>query len=223
MKIVAFSIENSDGSAEEKLEAVFDKEEIDILEAYLQQTEELRRTRLIQRGLTPSLNIKWTKEEGFSVETQLPPEDDLLALLHRIRPFILKQEYASFEKTTSLLRKKFKSQRFQHFLKYFRHMYQGKQIESIMSMSVNGLNMNSEKLMVDWLNSYEYHRDQDKKKKLKPVFEILSHDGAKALFFMFVVDKVKAILSLSSLINLMLEKGDVKSLHFDPNPNKGTP
>lgn len=219
-KLISFFIENPDTACKQKIDATFDEVELNMLEGFLLQIEELRKTRLIKNGFHPSLNIKWNKEDGFIVETQLPPEDDLLALLHRLRPFILKQEYASFEKVAALLQKKFNHNEFQPFLKYYRHLYQGKQIESIMTITTNDMVINSEKTMMDWLNAYEYHRDQDKKMKLKPIFEMFSHDGARAIFVMFIVDKIKAIQGISDLIKLALGKDEVNSIYFNLNPNK---
>lgn len=217
-KQISFFIENPDTSSKQKIEAIFDDAELNMLEGYLLQIEDLRKTKLIKHGFHPSLNLKWEKDIGFTVETELPPEDDLLALLHRLRPFILKQEFASFEKVASLLRKKFNHNDFQPFLKYYRHLYQGKQIESVMTIRSNDLIVNSEKTMMDWLNAYEYHRDQDKKLKLKPIFEMFTHDGARAIFVMFVVDKIKAILGISDLVKLALGKDEVNSIYFNPTP-----
>ena len=219
-KHISLFLENPDTAYKLKIDATFDDFELNMLEGYLQQIEDIRKTRLIKYGFNSSLNIKWNKEDGFMIETKLPPEDDLLALLHRLRPFILKQEYASFEKVTALLRRKFNHNNFQPFLKYYRHLYQGKQIESIMTITSNDMVINSEKTMMDWLNAYEYHRDQDKKIKLKPIFEMFSHDGARAIFVMFIVDKIKAIQGISDLIKLALGKDEVNSIYFNPNPSK---
>lgn len=77
--------------------------------------------------------------------------------------------------------------------------------------------------MMDWLNSHEYHRDQDKKKKLKPIFEQLSHDGSKAIFVMIIVDKIKAILKLSDLIKLITGSDEVHTIDFNqPKAPKAT-
>ena len=89
-----------------------------------------------------------------------------------------------------------------------------------MTITSNDMVINSEKTMMDWLNAYEYHRDQDKKIKLKPIFEMFSHDGARAIFVMFIVDKIKAIQGISDLIKLALGKDEVNSIYFNPNPSK---
>ena len=213
-------MQSSDAVSKQKIEASFNEDEIKLLEGYLQQVEDLRKTKLVKYGFQPSLNMKWDKESGFSIETNLPQEDDLLALLHRLRPFILKKEFASFETITGLLGKKFNHDEFSPFLKRYRLLYQGKHIESLMTITTGDVVVNSEKTMMDWLNSYEYHRDQDKKEKLAPIFNLLSHDGARAIFVMFIVDKIKAIISIADLIKLALGKDEVDSIYFNPNPKK---
>lgn len=223
MKKLSFSIELPESNEKEKLEAPFTQQEMEQLNGYLSQTEELCKTRLIKSGLDARIKVNWNVDEGFKIESTLPPEDDLLAILHRLRPFILQEEFASFDRVIRLIGKKFRHKLFRKVLKDYRFLYEGKQIESTFTITSNEMVINSEKTMMDWLNSHEYHRDQDKKKKLEPIFEILSHEGTKAIFVMLIIDKIKAILKLSDLIKLITGSEEVHTINYNQPMAKRLP
>ena len=84
------------------------------------------------------------------------------------------------------------------------NFFKGEIIASTFQITVNNtILVNSEKTLMDWLNAYEYHRDQAKREKLQSVFNIMTDNGAKAIFVMLIVDKANAIKKIGYFVDLL--------------------
>lgn len=204
----------------EEVTAVFDDEDRRRFDAYLSHLEELFATRIGREGMNPRLKVIWEEGKVMCFDAELPPTDDLLAYLHRLRPFLLKDEFASFEKVVGILGRRINSKQARNFCKGQMKFYKGEMLESAVKITVNNLVVNSEKTLMDWLNAHEYHRDQEKKKKLKSIFEVMTDDGAKAIFVMLIVDKANAIKNIGRVVSFITSSSPGGSLHFGPSNNR---
>lgn len=200
-------------SFKEDVVAVFNDEEVKKLKAYLLHMQELSSTKIGREGMNPRLNVEWKEGEQMTFSADLPPVDDLLAYLLRLRPFLLQNEYASFESVYGILRRRINNEHFRQFLKTQMKFFKGEVIASTFKITVNNtIIVNSEKTLMDWLNSYEYHRDQEKREKLQSVFNIMTDDGAKAIFVMLVVDKANAIKRIAYFVDVLTSNSPGASL-----------
>lgn len=207
-------------SPQEEVTAVFDDEDRRRFHAYLIHLEELSATRIGREGMNPHLKVTWEEGKEMNFMADLPPTDDLLAYLHRLRPFLLKDEFASFEKIVGILGRRIGSRQARSFCKGQMKLYKGEMLESAIKITVNDLIVNTEKTLMDWLNSHEYHRDQEKRKKLKSVFEVMTNDGAKAILVMLIVDKANAIKNIGRIVNFITSSSPGGSLYFGPPNNR---
>jgi len=207
-------------SLKEEVTAVFDDEDRRRFHAYLTHLEELFATRIGREGMNPRLNVTWEEGNAMNFNAELPPADDLLAYLHRLRPFLLQDEFAPFEKIVGILGRRIDSKQARNFCKGQMKLYKGEVLKSAIKITVSDLIVNSEKTLMDWLNSHEYHRDQEKRKKLKGVFEVMTDDGAKAIFVMLIVDKANAIKNIGRVVNFITSSSQGGSLYFGPPNNR---
>ena len=189
----------------EKIEGVLEDDDVAVLESYSDYLAQLRRTRLGTEGMRPQISIQWKKGEAMQVASNVPTEDDLLALLHRLRPFLLEKEPTSFNRTRGLLGRRFDNTKFHALLRGMRDLYEGRVLASQYQVSVNDLILNSDRTFYDWLNGFEYHRDHDKRALLEAPFQVLG-DGAKVFFLFHLVDKMKAIYLLGRHVEVVLGK-----------------
>ena len=68
----------------------------------------------------------------------------------------------------------------------------------------NDVVLNSEKVLYDWLNSFEYHRDQEKPQFIESRHQMIPMDASKVLFLGLLADKAEAINNLAALISVIV-------------------
>jgi len=202
------------GKAEEDILAVdWEDGQWETLEAYLRYADELYACKLAREGVPVSLNVSYAQETGTSFRAELPDWDDVAVLLHRLRPFVLSEEHASFERTSSLLYRHLPHPMLRQSIKQHRAAYTGQAMQArIIRIAIGDTVLNSEKVLKKWLNAYEYHHDQDKRKELESLLGWLPQDFSRAIFIMLLAEKVNAILALGNLVSAVL--GRQKELKF---------
>jgi hypothetical protein len=78
------------GGEKYAVSGTFDDQEWKALLAFVQYAKDLQAVQLVSQGGPGRLSLSYTVESGLSYLVELPPEDQILALLHRLRPFVLK-------------------------------------------------------------------------------------------------------------------------------------
>ena len=66
--------------------------------------------------------------------------------------------------------------------------------------------VNSEKVLFDWLNSYEYRRDEEKREFTDRLDEALPLEASKVIFLSLLTDKAEAIFNVATLVRVVLGK-----------------
>lgn len=191
------------------------------LNQYLHQYDELVQCRPMQTGFPCNVSMNWDKDTGMKVQAELPDRDSLSILLHRMRPFILQDEPASFAKVTAILGKNLDSPYLRRLLREQRELYDGRQSQQLMQISTGDLLINSERVLSDWLNSHEYHRDPDKRKAIDGLFALLPGDLMQAILVSLVLDKIQAVKNMAAIVAFVLGKND--TLKFAIHMNRVTP
>ena len=178
------------------------------LQLYLKQHDELVQSKPLREGAPCSISLKWNQETGLRVTTSLPDDDTLSILLHKLRPFILKKEPASFAAVSSIIGRGVKNSYVRQLLREQRELFDGRRSQQQMQIVSNDVLVNSEKVLSDWLNSHEYHRDPDKREAIDALFERMPGDLMRGIFVSMLLDKVEAIRNVASLVTVLLVKGE---------------
>lgn len=176
------------------------------LHEFLGHVADLQATQFVGNGANVQLQFETKAGQEPSWSAQMPPEDELLAFLHRLRPLILQDEPACFPKILGLLRRKLKDTPIRQFLKWLLQLYKGKEFQGLILIESNNYVMNSEKMLVTWLNGYEYHRDHDKQAILKGHSHIAPFEWSRGVFLNLLVEKTKAIQNLGAFVDLAVGK-----------------
>jgi len=172
------------------------------LHEFLGHVADLQATQFVGKGANVQLQFEWKAGQEPSWSAQMPPEDELLAFLHRLRPLILQEEPACFPKIRGLLGRKLKDTPIRPLLKWLLELYEGKEFQGLILMESNNYVMNCEKMLVTWLNAYEYHRDHDKQEILKSHIQIAPFEWSRGVFLNLLVEKTKAMQNLGALVEL---------------------
>jgi hypothetical protein len=201
-----------DGRPDEVVRGEFSDSEHKRLLLYLEQYNELAQSQPCREGFPCHISLKWHEGTPLDVQTSLPDSDTLSILLHRLRPFILKSEPASFESVGSLLGKVVSHKFVRQLLREQRELYDGRRSQQLMQIASNDVVVNTERVLYDWLNSHEYHRDPDKRESMDELLRGMPGDLMRALLISMLIEKVNAIRNIASLVHVLVTKG--QSLQF---------
>jgi hypothetical protein len=174
------------------------------LNLFLSQCDDLAQSKPFQNGFPIHISIKGRTGEPMQFKADLPSRDDLSILLHRLRPLILDREPASFVRVHSLLGKEIADDDFRALLKQQRLLYDGRDFQQQIRIAADDQILNSESVLQDWLNSYEYHRDEDRKKAIDRLLALVPSDLLHGLMFSLIADKVNAIGGIRQIIATIL-------------------
>ncbi len=201
-----------EGQSPLQIEGEFLNDEFEILEMFLQQYAELSKSGPLQRGLSCHVVLNFNEIEGLSSKGDLPSKDDLSILLHLLRPFILNNEPASFNRVCGILKKQFSNPNLRILISQEQEVYTGQRLQRIIKISSDEVIVNSEKVLSDWLNSYQYHRDLSKRQTIDKLFEYIPKDFFKGLLVCLVFDKIDAIRDIVKIIRTLF--GEEPTLTF---------
>jgi len=187
MKKITIKLKDEETGAESEIECEIPDSTTEVFEAYLADLEVLLEVPALT--MNAKYQMRWN-EEGFSVKVEVPPRLEIATLLHCLRPFILSDEPASFDRVSGLVARECKGEAVRRFLGALRDRYAGRLLQEQIQVLSNDVLINSEKTLNLWLNSHGYHRDRDKTRELiarnaraASGGGILGHKREKAIWF----------------------------------------
>src|ERR1044071_2622707 len=145
----------AEGRSDTTIAGEFSDEEAATLDAFLSQQKELADSKPLREGMPCNISVNYSEESGLQVSSELPTRDDLSILLHRLRPFILQNEPASFVKASNILGKHLTDPLLRQFIARQRELYDGRLAQRMMRVVSDEQVLNSEEVLSNWLNSHE--------------------------------------------------------------------
>jgi hypothetical protein len=142
------------------------------LEKFADYAADLSRTALVSTGSGLSFSLT-SDDDGVRFESKaMPDSDQVSALLHRMRPFVLKKEPTTYlPRVRNILARQLDHPAFHSYLARQKEIFEGRRQQAMLLVS-QGQVINSTETLEQWLNAYEYHRDDDK----RGTFEALHDD-----------------------------------------------
>jgi hypothetical protein len=182
-------------------------DEIRLLEAFIEEADEVWNSDFIRARERGTFKIKGDAEsDQVTVSVSLPDWNQVIVFLHKLRPLLLKDEKTNFYKIRNLLAKKLDNPHFRNLLTQYHQLYSGKKAQSEVQIKSNEILLNSEDTLLDWLNSYEFHRNEDKRKFIESLHQLLPLDVSKVIFLRLLLDKAEAIHRLAAFIRVLIGK-----------------
>jgi hypothetical protein len=195
----------------------FPADEWRALERFVECAYRLAETRLLSRPDGVKFEIS-CDEQGvtrFRAE-KVPAPDDFSAMLHRMRPFVLKSEATSVERIRGILGRRFRHPVFQSYLDRQWDVYEGKRYQSFAYVA-DGELLNSSTMLTRWLNTYEYHQDEDD----YAYFEALKAEAApwqftEATYIAMMLDRARVVMALRQAVEALRRNVSIVPLPGDP-------
>jgi hypothetical protein len=204
----------AEGMTDRKISGELTEDEEVMLQCFLDQYKQLSESKPVREGFPCSINVSGEHDKPIVTKAELPDEDTLSILLHRLRPFILQKEPYSYLRVSSIIGRRLRDPYIAQFLREQREIYDGRNSQKQMKIISNDMIINSEKILYDWLNSHEYHRDPDKREVISTLLKALPGELMRVLMVSLLVDKVKAISNLAWFVSVLLGKDEMIKMNI---------
>ena len=162
------------------------------------------------------LGVTWqcAAEIGQEVKNEIdfPSQEDLIIILHTIRPFILQDERLYLVKIINILTKNIQNINIRNMINLNRDLFNGKNSQKIVKVTANDILINSEAFLMKYLNAYEYHRDKDKQEFFQELYRYFPEEVGRFFVVSLIIDKVQAIENINKVICLII--GDIACIEF---------
>jgi hypothetical protein len=165
-----------------------------------------------QCTLSTKLTIRWEQGKGLSAAGTIPSDEDVIVVLHRLRPLILQGEPTYFNRIVNLIARRANHQGMRRRLDALKRLFAGEEYQGLITLKVDGAIVNSEEMLNTYLNAFEFHRDAGKQLEFAKLHEILPSQATRAIFIHLIVEKLKAVRGLELFINLLQGKQEAMRL-----------
>ena len=222
MKTKTLHITTGEHGEKEVIPISFSDKEYKLFGAFHEKALNLLNLELFQRGIPSRLQVSWDKKLGLKVDAELPKDDDICSLLHRLRPFILQGEDTFFPAISNLLSKNIQNTQVRGLISEARDVWVGQAISSQLQVTMTMVEnykqveqkILSDEFLIKWLNAYEYHSDIEKKSYIEALHKFYPLPATKVLLLGMLIEKVKAISRLNEFIVLILCNEPQKTSSF---------
>ena len=102
---------------------------------------------------------------------------------------------------------------FREYMKEQHEYWSGGTFKNEFHLIANDRKLDPEKTFNDWLNAYEYHRDQDRSNNLQGLSQCFP-ELLKTIITTRTLEKLRAVRNTAFLLYLLL--GEIKELKFEP-------
>jgi hypothetical protein len=191
----------------------FEDDEWELLKRARDYAAALKQEDLMERGIwNTKLTIRWEQGQALSASGTMPSDEDVIVVLHRLRPLVLEGEPTYFHRMVNLIGRRADSPEMRARLDVLKRLFAGGEFQALLTIKVDGKTVNSDEMLKVYLNAFEYHRDVDKQAEIARLHEILPSEATRAIFVSLIVEKLKAVRGLEILIDVLDDKQEGRRL-----------
>jgi hypothetical protein len=166
----------------------------------------LRSTQFVQNERGGEIAISFKTGQPVTSKAKTIEMDEVWALLLKLRPFLLQKENHYFHKIKNILKRRLTHPVFQKHIEEIEEAFMLRTMQKKLHLQGAGRVMLSVDVVMDWLNSFEFHKIQTKRVIVEKDLGFFGKDQNGLPIILFaLVDMVIAILFLSDLIETLIE------------------
>jgi hypothetical protein len=177
---------------------------------YLEAFTRLSRCRIAASQSQLSWGFSWQAGEAPEFRASLPPDDDIDAFLHRMRPFVLKDAPTCFYRVRNTLARRMPLEAVRKYLDRMKETYKGTDMG--FSIDYNDRRLTSDEAVDLWLNAFEYHQDENKRVNIRTMFALFPEPTARALFLQMMLSRAAAVQQLAQVLEQLRRKDGAEGL-----------
>lgn len=138
--------------------------------------------------------ISATIKQPIEVKSELLDNNNISILLHKMRPFILQKESTFLPKVCKILSREIKDEHSRKFIKQAIKVYITEQNKTI----------NSDEVFKLWINSSEYHYDEEKIFEIDRLLEFIPQNLFIYLMHEVIIRKTNSIIKILEIVDAIL-------------------
>jgi hypothetical protein len=192
----------------EQLSGSIPDDEWNLLTRFLAYSYRLAECRMAESQAQLKFGVKAEIGQPTTFEVVLPPEDDIAAFLHRMRPFVLEKEATYFPKVRNIVARYLTLPSVRQHLDLLKDRYAGKALG--FTITFGSLSLTGGEAIDKWLNAFEYHQDEDKQTQLRAMYATFPEPAARALFLTAMLARASAVGKLGALIDAITKRDGVE-------------
>jgi hypothetical protein len=204
-----------------RAEGEFAPGDVEILERYLAQVDQLLAVKGVREGLPCNLSMSFDMQKlGGNLTAHLPDDDTLAAVLHRLRSLILQRETASFVNTCAVLGRNITDTSVRTILREKRELFENSDRAQTWVVKSNEVRINAENVLQDWLNGVEYHTDEERRARIEELMrgpEVLVRHALVSM----LLNKIDAIRAVDTLVRVLLKLETAVRFARNPSDREG--
>jgi hypothetical protein len=175
-----------------------------LLEEFWQRSEVLRSTRFVQEQRGGSISIKFSVGKPVCLGSGRLDEEPIWAMLLKLRPFVLQNERCHLPSVLKMLKRNLRHRAFHRHLDALGDAYSLKLMDKRIPMRGPGRPPLSHQVVMDWLNSFEYHHDEKKSEAvLRDLGPFAKEQNGLGIATFALVDMVQAVLATGDFIETL--------------------
>lgn len=135
-----------------------------------------------------------------------PPDDDISAFLHRLRPIYLQDEETNFNKIANLVKQHISDTDVTEAIRYWEKYYDGRDSQKTFIIKIKEKILNSNEFFNNYVNALEYHRDHTRREYIDSIAEHFPLEAQKSVFVLLLGQKMKVINKFASFVGACIQR-----------------
>jgi hypothetical protein len=169
------------------------------LVAFTEAANALNKTAFAANRDQISVSLHFSKDGRISNTGSLPPDDEIAAFLHLLRPIYLEKEALNYNTISNLVSAHLNDDTVTQCLREWKRNYDARASREVFEIAAAGKVLNSQEFL-NYLNALEYHRDQDRRKVIDEISGHYPLEAQKAIIVLLLAMRLQAIKKLTSFL-----------------------
>ncbi len=174
--------------------------------AFIKYAAALEQTKFLEKWKTLEITFHTDKNKTPWVAGNIPSEQDLWPVFHKLRPFQLQKESTYFPKVCNMLSHHFDSPSLRALFDYWKHLFLSKGFQGAFVLPAGDCQLNSEGFFNKFVNAVEYHHDPEKIHDIDKIAQTFPLDFQRGMIIPMLHHKLSAI-STASKFMMLIQRG----------------
>lgn len=150
------------------------------------------------------MQVGWTEMTSKTVSwsPQLT-DDEMAALLHRLKAFVQKTQAFSFERVVGRLKREIMDPMFRGIVDEVIEKFDGREWQSLIRINSGGTPLNTAVMFDEWVNAFEYHQDVRRRDALDAVLNRTIPGLLPWVVLELTFEKVRALRQLAQIARVI--------------------
>jgi hypothetical protein len=206
-KELCFVIENIATGEERKFQRLPFPDETKLkLLTFCECAQSLSESSFVKNPLSRKGSLHFANDGSITHKGEFPPDDDIYAFLHRLRPIYLNDEETNFNKIANLVSQHILDNDVTEAIRYWKQYYDGRESQKIFTIKIKEKILNSNEFFDNYVNAFEYHRNPARRKYIDAIAESFPLEAQKSVFVLLLGLKLKVTIKLASFVLNCLQK-----------------